>query len=69
MLIIKDYGRSAAEVEKVAVEKWTTSELQDHFVVHGFLAPFIEVTRIRDGAKGTLEFGHSPRIYFNFVES
>lgn len=51
----------------VANQRWTTEELQRDFIVHGFLAPFIAVTRKSDGKKGSLEFSHSPRIYFNFV--
>ena len=35
--------------------------------MHGFLAPFIVVTRKSDGVKGSMEFTHSPRMYFNFV--
>jgi hypothetical protein len=66
--MIKDYGRSPDEVNEVAEEKWTTDEMQRDFTVHSFSAPFITVTRKSDGTKGTLEFGHSPRIYFNFVE-
>lgn len=64
--MIKDYGRTPEEVQKAATEKWTTEELQHDFIVHGFAAPYVTVTRKSDGAKGVLEFGHSPRIYFNF---
>ena len=31
------------------------------------MAPFISVKRKRDGRKGSMEFQHSPRLYFNFV--
>lgn len=50
-----------------AKQTWDTESLQRDFVVHGFLAPFIAVTRKADGVKGSLEFTHSPRKYFNFV--
>ena len=33
----------------------------------GFMAPFIGVERKSDGQKGSIEFQHSPRFYFNFV--
>lgn len=46
--------------------KYNTEQVQEHFVIHGFLAPFVSVTRKSDGKKGTLQFVHSPRIYFSF---
>lgn len=46
---------------------WNTTELQMDYSVHGFLAPFVTVTRKVDGVKGTLEFTHMPRFYFNFI--
>jgi hypothetical protein len=46
--------------------KWNTEELQRDFTVQGFLAPFVVVVRKSDGVKGTLEFTHNPRVYFNF---
>ena len=59
----KGYNANLIDGEK----KWTTQELTAEFSVHGFLAPFVSVTRKADGVKGTLEFTHSPRFYFNFV--
>jgi hypothetical protein len=56
--------RDLAQADK----RWTTTELREEFIVHSFLAPFVVVTRIADGAKGTMEFTHMPRFYFNFVE-
>lgn len=47
-------------------KKWTTDELREEFEVIGFLAPFVVVRRKNDGVKGTLEFTHNPRVYFNF---
>lgn len=49
-------------------DQWTTDELREEFEVKGFLAPFVVVTRRSDGASGTLEFTHSPRVYFNWQE-
>jgi hypothetical protein len=51
-----------------AEEKWDTAQMSELFTVQSFLAPFVLVTRKSDGARGTLEFTHSPRFYFNFVE-
>ena len=47
---------------------WDTSELQRDFEVLGFGAPFVSVRRKADGVKGTLQFNHSPRIYWGFEE-
>jgi hypothetical protein len=50
-----------------AEETWTTDEVREQFEVLGFMAPFVAVIRRSDGVKGSLEFKHSPRVYFNFV--
>ncbi len=47
-------------------EVWDTDQLQETFEVIGFMAPIIAVWRKADGVKGSLEFQHSPRYYFNF---
>jgi hypothetical protein len=46
---------------------WDTKQLADEFEVVGFLAPFVVVRRKADGVKGSLEFQHNPRHYFNFI--
>jgi hypothetical protein len=46
---------------------WSTAELCAEFEVLGFMAPYVVVQRKADGCKGSLEFQHSPRVYFNFV--
>ena len=45
---------------------WDTSEMQKDFIVEGFGAPFVVVTRKSDNVRGSLEFQHSPRFYYNF---
>jgi hypothetical protein len=45
---------------------WDTRELGGDFEVLGFMAPLIVVRRKSDGVKGSLEFQHQPRFYFNF---
>lgn len=57
-------SRDALEAEHGAV--WDTSELARDFIVVGFMAPLVVVKRKADGVKGSLEFQHSPRLYFNF---
>ena len=49
-------------------ERLTTEQLTLHYTVHSFLAPFVIVTRKSDGARGSMEFTHSPRFYFNFEQ-
>jgi hypothetical protein len=50
-----------------AKQRWDTDQLRAEFEVIGFMAPFVVVKRKSDGVKGSMEFVHSPRVYFNFV--
>ncbi len=50
-----------------AKKRWNSEELSRDFIVHGFMAPYVVVTRKSDNLEGTLEFTHSPRFYFNFI--
>ncbi len=45
---------------------WDTKELTKEFNVLGFQAPYVVVVRKSDGVKGSMEFTHSPRVYFSF---
>ncbi len=45
---------------------WNTEELGRDFTVVGFMAPLVVVRRKADGVRGSLEFQHNPRFYFNF---
>jgi len=47
---------------------YDTQELQEKFTVDSFAAPCVVVYRKVDGVKGTLEFTHSPRFYYRFIE-
>ena len=47
---------------------WTTTELQQDFSVEGFGSGIVVVRRHSDNVRGSLDFTHSPRTYFNFVE-
>ena len=51
-----------------AEQTWDTEQLREEFEVIGFMAPFVAVRRKSDGARGSMEFTHSPRFYFNFVK-
>jgi hypothetical protein len=59
-------SREALEAQYGQV--WNTQELAEQFQVFGFAAPLVVVRRRTDGVKGSLEFQHHPRLYFNFVE-
>ena len=45
---------------------WDTQQLAQDFEVIGFMAPLVVVRRRSDGVKGSLEFQHSPRFFFNW---
>ena len=47
-------------------EVYDTQQLREVFDVIGFAAPLVVVCRKSDGVKGSLEFLHDPRFYFNF---
>jgi hypothetical protein len=59
-------GREALEAEHGQV--WDSDQLRQDFEVIGFMAPLVVVRRRSDGVKGSLEFQHSPRLYWGFVE-
>lgn len=48
---------------------WTTETVSLEFEILGFMAPFVVVRRKSDRQKGSLEFTHSPRVYFNWQPS
>lgn len=60
-----DSERTRLEVRYGKV--WDTAQLGQEFEVLGFMAPYAVVRRRSDGCKGSLEFQHHPRFYFNFV--
>jgi hypothetical protein len=57
-------SREALEAKYERV--WSTDELSEDFEVIGFSAPLVVVRRRSDGRKGSLEFQHNPRLYFDF---
>jgi hypothetical protein len=52
---------------KYGGEVLDTKQLQEKYEVIAFLAPFCEVREKKTGVKGSLEFQHMPRFYYNFV--
>lgn len=57
-----DAGMALANNEQT----WTTDELTRDFEVIGFMAPFVVARKRGTNIKGSLEFTHSPRLYFNW---
>lgn len=58
-------GQPQRDLEQ-AEQRWDTDQLRQEFEVLSFLAPCVVVRRRSDGVKGSLEFTHYPRWYFNF---
>ncbi|MFN0017949.1 MAG: hypothetical protein ACKVP0_06790 [Pirellulaceae bacterium] len=57
-------SREALEAQYGQV--WSTEEMSRDFTVLGFLSPYVAVSRKSDAVRGSLEFQHNPRLYFNF---
>lgn len=57
---------SRAALEAQHNQVWSTDELREEFEVLGFMAPYVVARRRSDGVKGSLEFQHNPRFYFNW---
>lgn len=59
-------GQPARDLQRAEM-RWDSDQLREAFEVIGFAAPFVAVIRKSDGQRGSLEFTHSPRYYFNWV--
>jgi hypothetical protein len=46
---------------------WDSAQLSQDFEVLAFMAPYVVARRKSDARKGSLEFQHHPRFYFNFA--
>mgnify|MGYP003641442182 CR=1 FL=1 len=66
---VNDEAGPRQELEEKYGDVWDTQEMSAEFVVQGFGAPYVVVTRKSDGVKGSLTFQHSPRFYFDFKEA
>lgn len=53
-------------LEKLYGKVWDTEQLSAEFEVIGFMAPFCVVKNKATGKKGSMEFQHYPRYYFNY---
>jgi hypothetical protein len=61
-------GQPQEDLAADTEEKWTAETLSRDFEVLGFMAPLVVVKRRSDGKLGSLEFTHSPRVYFGWKE-
>lgn len=62
-MTVHDYRK---ELERLHGQVWDHSQLTDAFDVHSYSFGLCYVTRKSDGVKGTVNFLHLPRFYFNF---
>ena len=67
-LMTDDERKERERLESKYGKVWSTEELGQDFDVTGFMAPFVVVRRKSDNKKGSLEFQHRPRFYFNWKE-
>ena len=63
---INAHPQSRQDLEALHGQVWDTAELSREFEVLGFAAPFVEVIRKLDQRRGSLEFQHHPRFYYDF---
>ncbi|MCK4816619.1 hypothetical protein KA005_12690 [bacterium] len=60
-------GYETILLRRKKMEKLTTVEMTALYEVDSFCAPFVFVKRKADGVKGSMEFDHMPRFYYNFI--
>jgi hypothetical protein len=63
---INSNSKTREELEALHGTVWDVKQLYGDFKAESFLAPFIFVTRLSDGQRGSLTFQHSPRFYYDF---
>ena len=66
MAELNQAAAARAELEKQYGKVWDSDQLRAEFKVIGFMAPFVVVKKTSTGEKGSLEFQHDPRFYFNY---
>ncbi len=59
-------GVDRAELERRHGQVWDLRGLAAEFVIIGFAAPYVVVRCKVDCVRGSLEFQHQPRFYFNW---
>jgi len=56
-----------SRLEADYTEVLDTKQMQEKYEVSRFIAPLVIVIRKEDNKRGSLEFTHMPRFYFNFM--
>ena len=64
--MVKNKDITFNEIKDQILKEYNTKQLLENFEVLQFMAPYVYVIRKKDGKKGTLQFNHSPRIYYDF---
>jgi hypothetical protein len=64
--LINTVPGSREDLETRFPQVWDPGEMERDFIPLGFMAPYIVVERKEDNKKGSLQFQHRPRFYFNF---
>ena len=65
---INSFAGNREQLEEQHGEVYSTKEMDEHYEITGFMAPFVVVRRRVDSVKGTMIFQDNPRYYFNFRE-
>ena len=60
--------RAKTEVIVIPGKTYDTESLQEKFEVIGFSHGYVAVKDKVTGERGSLDFDHSPRIYFNYIK-
>jgi len=61
-----DPDEERSRLENIHGKVWSTIEVSKDFEIVGFMAPYVVAIDRKTNVKGSLEFQHSPRFYFNF---
>jgi hypothetical protein len=60
---------SREDFERAYGQVWDTEQLREAFAVESFCYGLCFVTRKEDNQRGTLDFNHLPRFYYNFSKT
>lgn len=64
--LTEDEKARLIELQERYGQVWTLAQLREEYEIIGFMAPFVVVKNRKTGEKGSMEFVHMPRFYFNY---
>lgn len=64
-----DEATLKTDLQKEYIEVMDTDEMQEKYKVVGFGGGYVVVIRKEDNKKGSLNFTHMPRFYYDFKEA